>query len=81
MKQRLLDFPEIQNQYSDSDYIISESNQNAYKAVLSWYNWHHHCMILYGKIGCGKTHLANIWKERIEAREIYRVDDVFDPEL
>lgn len=52
--------------YLESDYIISESNSHAYSTLINS-NWPSYCMFLHGSSGSGKTHLAHIWKNRLNA--------------
>jgi chromosomal replication initiation ATPase DnaA len=48
--------------YEAADFFMSPTNQMAYRWIESWPAWPNHCLILHGPRGCGKTHLAEIWK-------------------
>ena len=48
------------------DFYVSENNINAYKLIESWPNWSSRFINIFGPKGCGKTHLINILKNKIE---------------
>jgi len=50
--------------YEADDFVLSRTNEEAFAWIDSWPAWPNHCLILYGPEGCGKTHLAEIWKVR-----------------
>ncbi|WP_286197054.1 chromosomal replication initiator DnaA [Tropicibacter sp. R15_0] len=50
------------------DFFVSESNALAVALVESWENWAGHKMVLNGKAGSGKTHLAHVWAKMSGAR-------------
>ncbi len=54
--------------YAPDDFFLSESNEEANAWIERWPNWHHHCLMVYGPAGCGKTHLAHIWQQKSAAR-------------
>lgn len=54
--------------YDVQDFIVSNSNEEAYQWLIRWPNWFHPCLAIYGEKGCGKTHLSNIWKTLATAR-------------
>lgn len=60
--------PEV---FSEGNFVISSCNEEAYKAVMDVENWENnaqnHALYLYGEKGSGKSHLANIWKEKVGA--------------
>lgn len=61
--QQVLNLP-TKTTYEAADFFVSASNQLAFQWVQSWPEWPHHCLILYGPKGCGKTHLAYLWMQR-----------------
>jgi DnaA regulatory inactivator Hda len=54
--------------FDDKDFIVSTANENAYHHLMSWPQWPHPCLSIYGEGGCGKTHLSHIWQEKTKAR-------------
>lgn len=53
--------------YSAADYLVSASNAAAWGWVERWPDWPAPGLALCGPPGCGKTHLANVWRERASA--------------
>jgi chromosomal replication initiation ATPase DnaA len=50
------------------DFIVSNSNEEAYLWLMRWPSWSHPCLALYGERGCGKTHLSSIWQTTSKAQ-------------
>jgi chromosomal replication initiation ATPase DnaA len=48
-------------------FVISASNEEAVEALDAWPDWRGGALALVGPPGCGKTHLASIWAERMGA--------------
>lgn len=46
------------------DFILSEVNAEAVRAIDRWPNWHAGALALVGPAGAGKTHLAQDWAAR-----------------
>lgn len=53
--------------FAREDFILSETNREALEALDDWPAWHGGCLTLVGPEGCGKTHLARGWAERVGA--------------
>jgi len=53
--------------YARADFIFSETNREALKALDDWPGWHGGCLTLVGPEGSGKTHLAMEWATRVGA--------------
>ncbi len=52
------------------EFVVSPCNENALLWVERWPDWPATGLALYGPPGCGKTHLAEIWRTRSVARLI-----------
>ena len=48
---------------SRADLIVAPANERAVAFIESWPDWPARAAALYGPAGCGKTHLASIWRE------------------
>lgn len=49
------------------DYMVSSCNKEAYEMINTWPNWMGQGLVIYGPKGCGKTHLANVFVEKINS--------------
>ena len=65
-EQLILNFP-FKRSYLSQDFYVSENNVNAYKLIESWPNWSGRFINIFGPKGCGKTHLINIIKSKIDS--------------
>ena len=66
MSQLTLKFPFKAN-YFKEDFYVSTNNFNAYKLIEDWPKWPSRYINIFGPPGCGKTHLANIFKKKINS--------------
>jgi len=66
MNQLTLKFP-FKTNYFKEDFYVSTNNFNAYKLIEGWPKWPSRYINIYGPPGCGKTHLANIFKKKINS--------------
>jgi chromosomal replication initiation ATPase DnaA len=64
MSQLIFNFP-FKINYFEEDFYVSSSNFEAYKLIETWPKWPSRNINIYGPPGCGKTHLANIFKKKI----------------
>ncbi len=68
------------------DFLVSECNATAVRLVDAWPSWSHNIHVIVGPGGCGKSHLANVWRlasgARAVAGDALRVDalDTFEAE-
>ncbi|MEK9959730.1 MAG: hypothetical protein VW541_04890, partial [Pelagibacteraceae bacterium] len=62
-QQEILDF-EKKISYSDSDYIIDDSNADAYNYLNNFPNWEVKLVNLVGSAKSGKTHLLKILEKK-----------------
>ena len=69
MSQLVFKFP-FKTKYYEQDYYVSSNNFSAYRLIESWPNWPDKWVNIYGPKGCGKTHLSNILKKKINVIEI-----------
>ncbi|MCI5059836.1 MAG: DnaA/Hda family protein [Alphaproteobacteria bacterium] len=49
------------------DFLVSPSNQDAVAWIDLWPEWPAPCLVLYGPVASGKTHLGAVWAERSSA--------------
>lgn len=62
-RQLVLDLPH-RAALGAEDFIVSPSNEAAVAMIDRWPDWPSHVLVLTGPAGCGKTHLANVWRLR-----------------
>lgn len=48
---------------SREEFVVSPANAEAFAFIDSWPDWIVPIAAIYGPAGCGKTHLASIWRE------------------
>jgi len=46
------------------DFLVAESNREAVEWIDRWPDWPGHALAIYGQAGCGKSHLAQVWRTR-----------------
>ncbi len=65
-EQLIFNFP-FKKSYLSQDFYVSENNVKAYKLIESWPKWISRFINIFGPKGCGKTHLTNIIKNKIDS--------------
>ncbi len=65
-EQLIFNFPFKRN-YLKQDFYVSENNFKAFKLIESWPKWPSRLINIFGPTGCGKTHLINIIKTKINS--------------
>jgi chromosomal replication initiation ATPase DnaA len=50
-----------------NDFLVATNNQDAVAWIDLWPEWPAPCLVLYGPVASGKTHLGAVWAERSEA--------------
>ena len=53
--------------YEKNDFLVSNSNKEAFKLINKWPNWPSRKVIIFGELGSGKTHLSKIWQKKTSA--------------
>ena len=77
MSQLIFKFP-FKTKYYEQDYYVSSNNFSAYRLIESWPNWPDKWVNIFGPTGCGKTHLSNILKKKINSVEILNAENITD---
>lgn len=49
-----------------NDFMVSECNKEAFMMVNAWPQWLENGLYLYGPEGCGKTHLAHLFADKVQ---------------
>ena len=80
MSQLVFKFP-FKTKYYEQDYYVSSNNFSAYRLIESWPNWPDKWVNIYGPTGCGKTHLSNILKKKINLTEIIDAKKINEEKL
>ena len=75
MNQLVFKFP-FKTKYYEQDYYVSSNNFSAYRLIESWPNWPGKWVNIFGPKGCGKTHLSNILKKKINLIHIIDAKNV-----
>lgn len=52
------------------DFLVTPSNRDAVLWLDCWPDWPAPALVIHGPPGCGKTHLAHVWRARSDARFI-----------
>ena len=66
MSQLTFKFP-FKTNYYEEDFYVSSNNFEAYKLIESWPSWSSRFINIFGPVGCGKTHLSNILKKKLNS--------------
>jgi chromosomal replication initiation ATPase DnaA len=59
-----LDLP-VRSAMNAAGFVVSDSNRDAVAWVDRWPDWPNGVLAVYGPPGCGKTHLAHVWLEKL----------------
>lgn len=65
-EQLVLDLPHRPALGAD-DFLVSSCNAAAVDLIDAWPDWPHHVHLIEGPGGCGKSHLANVWRHKTGA--------------
>lgn len=66
-RQLILDLPHRAAHGLD-DFLVAPCNETAVAWIDRWPDWPNNALILHGPQGCGKSHLAEVWRTRTGAR-------------
>lgn len=50
-----------------NDFLVATNNQDAVAWIDLWPDWSAPCLVIYGPVASGKTHLGAVWAERSAA--------------
>jgi chromosomal replication initiation ATPase DnaA len=56
---------EPQTDFRREDFMVADCNKKAFAMIDRWPEWSMFGLFLYGPEGCGKTHLAHIFADRV----------------
>ncbi len=56
----------VPNLMRREDFMVSECNAEAFAMIDTWPNWLTQGLIIYGPHGCGKSHLAHVFVDKIQ---------------
>ncbi|HEY4265796.1 MAG TPA: hypothetical protein VGM72_10790 [Micropepsaceae bacterium] len=60
----------VKSAHGRDDFIVAPCNEPAFQFIRRWPDWPSYAAALYGPPGCGKSHLAAIWRETAGAQII-----------
>jgi chromosomal replication initiation ATPase DnaA len=67
MTQFVLDLPPRPAALGRADFRVCDGNRTALGWIERWPDWPFGALVVHGPAGCGKTHLAQLWRERAAA--------------
>lgn len=65
LKQLPFEF-EPRNYMGREDFMVSDCNRQAFEMLDSWPNWVSGGLFIYGPTGCGKSHLAHLFADKVK---------------
>ncbi len=68
-QQLVLDLPHL-TALDAEDFLVSDANAAAVAVIGTWPNWSHWAVVVTGPEGAGKSHLANVWRQRSGAGRV-----------
>ena len=54
------------NDMGRDDFMVSECNEAAFRLIDSWPQWFGSGLFIYGPKGCGKSHLAHLFADKVK---------------
>ncbi len=61
------------------DFLVAPCNEDAVAWIDRWPDWPGPALVIHGPAGCGKTHLAQVWRARAGAGEDSVIEDADRP--
>lgn len=61
---------EVRAAMDQEDFLVAPCNEDAVAWIDAWPGWPGRTLCIHGPAGCGKSHLANVWRSRSGAMEI-----------
>lgn len=58
------------------DFMVGPGNRDAVAWVDCWPDWPGPAVVIHGPPGCGKTHLASVWRARTDARVLAATEEL-----
>ncbi len=68
-RQLILDF-DHRPAMGDDDFLVTPCNSEAVAWVDRWPDWSQPALVVYGPTGCGKTHLAEVFRAKSRAKVV-----------
>ncbi|MDD9876292.1 MAG: DNA replication protein [Magnetovibrio sp.] len=65
--------------YGGEDFLVSDENREAVLWIDRWPDWPTPVLCVHGPAGCGKTHLAEVFRAKTGARALSHADLAGDP--
>ncbi len=65
--QLVFDLP-VREAFDRDDFFVSPSNEHAVQMIDLWPDWPSKTLFIVGPAGCGKSHLAEVWRSRSGAQ-------------
>jgi len=50
-----------------ADFLVAPANADAVAWIDRWPDWPGRVLVVHGPPGCGKSHLGNVWRARVDA--------------
>ena len=63
---------------SGDDFLVSECNAEAVAWLDQWPNWPAPFVVIYGEAGCGKSHLAEVFRQATGARVLSITENPYE---
>ena len=80
MSQLIFKFP-FKTKFYEQDFYVSKNNFSTYKLIETWPDWPGNWVNIFGPEGCGKTHLSNILKKKINKSVILDANNINNDDL